>query len=83
MRRFATERFELAQIWTSDDKIAPLDTEQRARMKAQFRTESIPLHAAVDPRDAAQLARFRYDPRMKPADYLAFLESALAAYRAK
>jgi len=83
VRRFIEENVEPAQIWISDPKIAPLDEEQRVRMKEQFRTNSIPLHSLVDPRDGAELARFKYDPRMDPEDYLEFLEAGLAAYRAK
>jgi hypothetical protein len=79
--RRATNDFELGQIWTSDPNIAPRDEEQRARMKAEFGTTSIPLHAIVDPFTGKELARFRYDPRMTDDDYVEFLAKGLAAFR--
>lgn len=84
MRR-ELEKFELVQIWVTDDTIEPLATEQFRRMRRVFRTASIPLHAILDPRDPAhpdgrELARFTYDPTMSDEDYLAFLSKGLAAY---
>ncbi len=73
--------FELSQIWTSDPKIEPLDEQQRERMGDTFDTYSIPLHVIFDPFDEVELARFTYDPRMTPQDYLDFLDAGLAAFR--
>jgi len=80
VRRVAKD-FELAQIWTSDPNIEPLDEELRERMDAEFGTVSIPLHVIVDPFTNEELGRFRYDPRMSPDDYVEFLEAGLAAFR--
>jgi hypothetical protein len=79
------EKFELVQIWISDDKIGPLAREQFRRMKRVFATTSIPLHVVLDPRDPAHpdgrpLVRFTYDPTMSAEDYLAFLRKGLAKY---
>jgi hypothetical protein len=72
--------FELGQIWISDPKIAPLDLEQRVRMKKQFRTNSIPLHVIVDPHTGKELLRFEYGPLIGDDDYVEFLEKGLAIY---
>ena len=81
MRR-AVEGFELGQIWTTDPNIAPLDEQQRQRMKTEFGTTSIPLHVIVDPVSGKELGRFRYDPLMSDDDYLEFLEGGRAALAA-
>jgi hypothetical protein len=79
--RRVVEDFELGQIWITDPNIAPLDEEQFARMKEEFGTTSIPLHAIVDPFTNEELGRFRYDPLMKDTDYVEFLEAGMAAFR--
>jgi len=82
VRRVANT-LELAQIWISDPKIAPLDMEQRTRMKAEFGTNSIPLHVMVDPHTGEELVRFAYGPLIDAADYVEFLEEGIALYEAK
>ena len=79
VRRVATT-LELGQIWISDPKIAPLDVEQRKRMKKQFGTNSIPLHVMVDPHTGEELLRFEYGPLIGPDDYVEFLEQGIALY---
>jgi hypothetical protein len=79
------EAFELSQIWTDDDRIAPLDLEQFRRMKRVFRTTGLPLHVILAPEgpDGVELARIGYTPTMSPADYLAFLAKGRAAFAAR
>ncbi len=79
VRRIA-ETLELAQIWITDPKIAPLDEEQRKRMKKQFGTNSIPLHVLVDPHTGKELLRYQYDPLDGPDDYAEFLEQGITIY---
>ena len=81
MRRVAST-LELAQIWITDPKIAPLDEEQRVRMKTEFHTNSIPLHVMVDPHTGKELVRFAYGPLIDAADYVEFLEEGIALYEA-
>ena len=79
VRRVAKD-LELAQIWISDPKIAPLDVEQRVRMKREFGTNSIPLHVMVDPHTGKELIRFQYGPLIDADDYVEFLEKGIALY---
>ena len=79
VRRIA-KTLELAQIWITDPKIAPLDEEYRVRMKKQFGTNSIPLHVMVDPHTNKELVRYQYDPLAGPEDYVEFLEKGIALY---
>ena len=79
VRRVA-KTLELGQIWISDPKIAPLDVEQRVRMKKQFGTNSIPLHVMVDPHTGKELLRFEYGPLIGADDYVEFLERGIALY---
>ena len=79
VRRVA-KNLELAQIWITDPKIAPLDKEQKKRMKKQFGTNAIPLHTLVDPHTGKELVRYDYDPTDGPKDYVEFLEEGIAKY---
>jgi hypothetical protein len=72
--------FELMQIWITDPKIKDLAKQQMKRMKAEFKTQAIPLHVIVDPQ-GKELARFDYKGTLSTAaDYLAFLKEGLAKY---
>jgi hypothetical protein len=75
------EKFELMQIWITDDKIKDLAKKQMKRMQKQFGTVSIPLHAVVDPQGKL-LARFVYKGNLStPEDYLAFLREGMAKFK--
>jgi len=80
VRRKLTEAFVLAQIWVRDPAVAPLDREQKERMKGSFGIDAIPLHVVLGPQ-GEELARYGFDPTHGPRDYLAFLERGLARFR--
>lgn len=67
--------FVLAQIWIEDRKLGDLAKRQKERMRQEFDSVSIPLHAIVGP-DGKERARFRYSPVMTPEDYMKFLDRA-------
>ena len=74
------DRFELMQIWITDDEIKDLADTQLRRMLDRFDTIAIPLHVIVDP-DGNELARFEYSPLATPRDYLEFLREGMDAYK--
>ncbi len=65
--------FELSQIWIQDDDIKQLAREQLLRMKKEYGTIAIPLHAIVDPDSGEVLGRLTFDPLMNANDYLDWL----------
>ena len=76
------DNFVLMQIWITDAKLGPLAEKQWDRMGEQFGTNSIPLHAIVAP-DGRVLARITYRPDLTEDEYIAFLDSGLAAFARK
>ena len=75
-------KFELMRIFITDDRIEELAETQQQRMRKEFGTNSIPLHAIVDGK-GRELARFEYQGSLSsPADYLAFLREGLAKFQA-
>jgi len=77
------EKFERMQIWITDSKIEALAEKQKARMRKEFGTDSIPLHVILAP-DGTLLARYEYKgPFSTPEDYLAFLREGLAKFNAR
>jgi len=73
--------FELGQIWITDQQNEELADAQKERMREQFGTVAIPLHAIVDPETGGELARFKYRSPFSESDYEAFLRKGLEAYR--
>ncbi len=69
------DRFELMQIWIQDPTIAPLDVQQRARMKKLVGNISIPRHVIVDPHTGEILASADWSNARTPETYLDFLRS--------
>lgn len=75
-------KFELMRIFITDDRIEELAAKQQKRMRKEFGTNSIPLHAIVDAK-GRELARFEYKGSLSsPADYVEFLREGMEKFQA-